>query len=265
LSTHTKESAGLAGIGYFLHGSSLLPYDPSPTFGLVATASQHAEGDIVVTAAARHADMSITYRFATVDPFTHQPVTWAENLTFLDMGRANADVNVIRFDLAANELPLTPQEEEGLLALRSAVQDTIASLRQLDPNGYFQVEGWGQIRVAEMINLLMRSDWEIHPSNSFQGGHPIGDVVRNGGDPELRLNRSWLPGLAVDPLLLYFYIMHEITHVTRSGWDHRQDANREIATNDVTAAVLARIGKVVDSRNQFGSTIVTYNPNIPVT
>jgi hypothetical protein len=269
LSTHTQDSAGLTALTtYYLNGSSYLPQDPNPTFGLVATA-QYVEGDIVVTGARSHSDQSISYRFATVDPFTHQSVTWVENVSFLDSARANADANVVKFDLAEGELPLTEDEEAAIAVIREARQDLIDSLQQLDRDGYFQIEGWGRIRVSEMLSLLLRADWVIHPSTHFSPSE-IGYTDRHGGDPILELNRSTLSRLAVEPSLLYSYLVHEITHTTRVAWDHRSNTvPYETRTNDVTRAILIQIGIPFGVYSTpgggYGSTQVVYHPNLPVT
>jgi hypothetical protein len=271
LSTHTQESAGLTALTtYYLNGSSYLPQDPNPTFGLAGTA-KYVEGDIVVTGARSHSDQSISYRFATVDPFTHQSVTWVENVSFLDAARTNADANVIQFDLAENELPLSETEQAAIDLIQATVLQRIADLRTLDPDGYFDVEGWGRIRVSELISLLTLTDWTIHPQTTWHPTPPLpgesivnGDMTRNGGNPEIRINRAMILNIANSPARLDFFIFHELAHATRRGWEHRGVTHYEEQTNDVATAVIARLGRQVYP-NPSAFTAIQYRPGTPGT
>lgn len=259
ISDHTQGMVRQHPTTYYINGTSYLPQDPNPTFGLAATA-QYTVGDIVVTGARSHSDQSITYRFASYDPITNQPVSWVENVGFLDMARATADANVIRFDLGEGESPFTAQEVVNIEVIRGVVEETLASLRGLDPNGYFDVEGWGRIRVNELVSLLTRADWEIYSSPTFVGGiNILGDVNRNDGDPEVRMNRDRMAYLATDVSRLIFHVLHEMGHATRIGWRHRGDANSEVVINDLAAFIMTRIGSPIPSTYTSGSTNIQYH------
>jgi hypothetical protein len=268
LSAYTRDSAAVSPTTYYINGTPYLPQDPNPVFGAAGSGAEYEEGEIVVTGVRSHSDQSLSYRFASYDPYTDQQVSWVENVTFLDMARANADVNIIRFDLAEGEPQLSLAESDGVEALRDAVQSTIASLQQLDPNGYFQVGEWGRIRVSELISLLMRSDWTIHSQSDLDPG-AAGDVDRNDGDPRMRVSRDWLPAFTTSPSLLNTYLLHEIAHATRAGWEHRHLPLSERMTNDVARAILLEIGRPygveTNPRHGYGATTVDYNPNVPTT
>lgn len=269
ISAHTQGLVRQHPTTYYINGTSYLPQDPNPTFGLAGTA-QYTVGDIVVTGARWHSDQSITYRFASYDPFTNQPVTWVENVTFLDRGRTDGDANVIRFDLADAEAPLTVPEQQAVVVIRQGVEEIIASLRALDQDSYFQVEGWGRIRVAELVSLFTLADWKIIPASSYPIAGTLGQVNRNDGDPELTIARERLLDAAGDRSLLLSYLVHEITHTTRAATEHRAptyNVDHERRTNDVTRAILTRIGMAdfVFQRplGGYGSTNIEYRSNVP--
>jgi hypothetical protein len=265
LSTYTRDSANLTKTTNFF-----LPHDADPVFGASGSSAKYAEGEIVVTAIRANSDQSLTYRFASYDPYTHQPVSWVENITFLDMARANADGNVIRFDLAAGEADLTPDEHAATSVIRQGMQEMIASLQALNPTGYFEVEGWGRIRVSELITLLSRMDWEIAPNSRFAVPDTVALADRNGADPILILNRTRLLEIGGDPILLFSVLAHELAHTTRVGWENRSATlSYEIRTNDVGRAILQQIGKgaYVHPRlaGGYGATVIRYEPNLPTT
>lgn len=117
--------------------------------------------------------------------------------------------------------------------------------------------------MSELISLLVLTDFQIHPASHFTG--EFGYTERNGGNPELEINRSRLLRLAAEPQLLYFYILHETTHNTHVGWANRFDQTREIDTNSVTREILSQLGKIVDTRNEFSPINVTYHSGVPAT
>lgn len=209
--------------------------DASPVFGPDGSGAEHEAGDIVVTGTKRHWDNSISYQLASYDPYTHEMLNWVEHASFLDIARANADTNVIKF---VNETgsDFTLEELAAIDEIKAMVPVLLAALQQLDDGGYFEVQGWGKIAVSELISLLARADWEVHPNNAFDNGG-VGEADRRMGNPEFRIERQAMVEFSSQPEWLIYYILHETSHVTRAG----DRAGREIGpgyrietmTNDV--------------------------------
>jgi len=211
--------------------------------------------------------MSTTYTFASYDPFTNQQISWVQTVGFYEQAAANADTNVIQFRPSGgiSQGDLIQDELNATLAIESTVPLLLGGLRTLDPKGFFNVAGWGKIGVSELITLLARADWEIHPNGTFNNGGP-GAAVRNGGDPVFKVERDDLIAYA-QPHSISWYILHELGHVTMAGWAQRNPGGNsyETITSDLARAIAIQIQQpftpgLTPFPNGFGNTVITYVP-----
>jgi hypothetical protein len=270
LSSYTQQSAIFgASVGSLIGNGSILPVDSNPTFGAAGSGAKYGEGEIVVTGTRYHSDSSVTYRFASFDPHTHQYVSWAHNVSYLDNARAEADARIIRFEEKTSS-PLTEAELSAVEAMKAGIYDLMGSLQSLPAGSYFLVDGWGKVPVSELVMLLKLGDWHVYDPGTLQN-NPIAQVSRGDGNPLYKIERDDLIQVAASADFILFVLAHETAHATRVGWNKymatpvHQIPGVEMTTNEFARVIAATLGKTIpeDAGGAYGFDIGAVTFHVP--
>lgn len=144
----------------------------------------------------------------------------------------------------------------------------IDKLDDLPASAVMRLSDGSAIPVGEFLTLLRMADWELYPENHDFGNGGVGQAVRNDGDPILRISINALMTYAQNPATLAFHLLHEIGHVTLSGylrWAFDSDPRSDGGATQTPAEWLANEVFSNDMAREFGRILEVAVANVTET